>query len=136
MQAPTPASRAKWWMPPVQLIISDVPSLRAWPQTARWLWPDGMQLAAAPGTQACRAVAPIPGALDGTHSNREDSMSGRRILVTGGTSGTSAGIARAFAALGGRLVATGATDAEVSSAREAMKAFPAIDVLRLDVRNG
>lgn len=39
----------------------------------------------------------------------------RNILVTGGTSGIGAGIARAFAADGARVVATGATAAEVAA---------------------
>jgi NAD(P)-dependent dehydrogenase (short-subunit alcohol dehydrogenase family) len=40
----------------------------------------------------------------------------RHILVTGGTSGIGAGIARAFAAAGDRVTATGATAAEVAAA--------------------
>ena len=60
-------------------------------------------------------------------------MSGRTVLVTGGTSGIGAGIARAFAAAGDAVVATGATADEVAAARAA---GPGIDVRRLDVRDG
>jgi len=59
-------------------------------------------------------------------------MSPRRILVTGATSGIGAGIARAFAAAGESVVATGATDAEV----DATRATAGIDLRRLDVRDG
>ena len=59
-------------------------------------------------------------------------MSSRRVLITGATSGIGAGIARAFAALGDTVVATGATDAEVAAARGERH----IDVRQLDVRDG
>jgi len=59
-------------------------------------------------------------------------MSGRRVLVTGATSGIGAGIARAFAAAGDVVVATGATEAEVEAAR----GTPGVGVRRLDVRDG
>ena len=58
-------------------------------------------------------------------------MTSRRVLITGATSGIGAGIARAFAAAGDHVVATGATEAEVSAAR----GQPGIDVRQLDVRD-
>jgi len=58
-------------------------------------------------------------------------MTKRKVLITGATSGIGAGIARAFAAVGDAVVATGATEAEVAAAR----GQPGIDVRRLDVRD-
>lgn len=58
-------------------------------------------------------------------------MTNRKVLITGATSGIGAGIARAFAAVGDSVVATGATEAEVAAAR----GQPGIDVRRLDVRD-
>ena len=58
-------------------------------------------------------------------------MTSRRVLITGATSGIGAGIARAFAAAGDAVVATGATEAEVAAAR----GQPGIDARQLDVRD-
>jgi len=59
----------------------------------------------------------------------------RRVLVTGGTSGIGAGIARAFAAQGAEVTVTGATEAEAQRARTdpALAALHACHVL--DVRD-
>ena len=59
----------------------------------------------------------------------------RRILVSGGSSGIGAAIAHAFAAAGCRVVATGASQAEVAAVQKD-KAFAAIDLRVLDVRDG
>jgi len=59
----------------------------------------------------------------------------KQVFITGGTSGIGAAIARAFAATGARVTATGATPAEV----EAAQAWPAnhpIAFRVLDVRQG
>ncbi len=63
------------------------------------------------------------------------SDSRRSVLVSGGSSGIGAAIAHAFAAVGGRVVATGASQAEVAAAQKD-KAFHAIDLRVLDVRDG
>ena len=59
----------------------------------------------------------------------------RNVLVTGGSSGIGAGIARAFAAAGCRVIATGVSDAELAAAKRE-PAFASIDTRLLDVRDG
>jgi NAD(P)-dependent dehydrogenase (short-subunit alcohol dehydrogenase family) len=61
-------------------------------------------------------------------------MTRRRVLVTGASSGIGAGIARAFAADGARVTATGATAAEVDAAR-ARPEMQGIELALLDVRD-
>jgi len=61
------------------------------------------------------------------------SLSVRRVLVTGATSGIGLGIAQAFVAVGAQVTATGATAAEVESA---CRSFAKISFARLDVRDG
>lgn len=64
---------------------------------------------------------------------RPDLFAGRQVLVTGGTSGIGNAIARAFLSLGAGVTATGATDAEVASARSGAET---VRFERLDVRDG
>ena len=57
----------------------------------------------------------------------------RRILVTGGTSGSGEAIAAAFAGAGAEVTATGATAGEVEAARARLGAV--LELRELDVRN-
>ncbi|HZF79134.1 MAG TPA: SDR family NAD(P)-dependent oxidoreductase, partial [Rubrivivax sp.] len=59
-------------------------------------------------------------------------MTPRRIVVVGATSGIGQAIARAFAARGDTVLATGATAGEVAAAADQM---PGIDLQQLDVRD-
>lgn len=70
---------------------------------------------------------PVPGAPSAPNPGR--------VLVSGGTSGIGAAIARAFAARGDAVTATGATAAEVAAARE-RDAATGIAHAQLDVRDG
>jgi NAD(P)-dependent dehydrogenase (short-subunit alcohol dehydrogenase family) len=58
----------------------------------------------------------------------------RRVLVSGGTSGIGAAIARAFAAIGAEVSVTGASEAEAQAAR-ARADMAGIDCSELDVRD-
>lgn len=60
----------------------------------------------------------------------DSTSSPRRVLVSGGTSGIGAGIARAFMAAGDRVLVTGATEAEAQRARD-----EGLDARVLDVRD-
>ena len=65
---------------------------------------------------------------------RDDLFAGRAALVSGGTSGIGAGIADALAECGADVTVTGATEAEVNSAR-AQPTFRCRDARKLDVRD-
>jgi len=60
-------------------------------------------------------------------------FAGKHVLVTGGTSGIGAGVARAFLAESAIVTATGVSLAEIGSAAAAM---PGLRTALLDVRNG
>ena len=60
--------------------------------------------------------APTMSTVSSADSFAPNLFAGRRVLVVGGTSGIGAGIGRAFAALGGAVLVTGATSSEVDGA--------------------
>ncbi|MEN3296626.1 MAG: hypothetical protein V7642_5879 [Burkholderiales bacterium] len=61
-------------------------------------------------------------------------LGGKSVLITGGTSGIGAGIARAFASEGAKVMATGATSREVESVRDNQE-MAGIEFALLDVRD-
>ena len=63
-----------------------------------------------------------------------DFFGGRHVLVVGGTSGIRAGISAAFVAQGASVTLTGATDAEVATAR-GDSALCGAEIVALDVRD-
>eukprot|EP01037_Dinobryon_pediforme_P015301 gene15301-15443_t len=65
---------------------------------------------------------------------RQDLYAGKRILVSGASSGIGLAIAQGFAALGGTVIATGSSEAKLALARkDPLNA--AIEFVRLDVRD-
>lgn len=62
-------------------------------------------------------------------------FAGKRVLITGGTSGIGAGIARAFSAAGAQVIATGVLQQEVELAASD-DAFAGAELCVLDVRDG
>ena len=67
--------------------------------------------------------------------NIPPSSSARSVLVSGGSSGIGAAIARAFAAQGCQVVATGVSEAEVAAAQQ-QPGQAGIGHRVLDVRDG
>ena len=97
-------------------------------------------VAAALSTEGYGAVAPIParprcGARCRPAQEQDMAEARRRVLVSGGTSGIGAAIARAFAADGAEVHATGASEAEAQAAA-ARADMAGIACIALDVRDG
>jgi NAD(P)-dependent dehydrogenase (short-subunit alcohol dehydrogenase family) len=65
---------------------------------------------------------------------RPDLFAGKRVLVSGGTSGIGLGLAKAFARLGAEVIATGASQARLEAARADAEAA-SIRFAPLDVRD-
>ena len=66
-------------------------------------------------------------------------LTGRQVVVTGGSSGIGRGIALAFAQAGAEVIATGVTDAEVAAARDwaaGQDLAGSLNFRSLDVRDG
>jgi NAD(P)-dependent dehydrogenase (short-subunit alcohol dehydrogenase family) len=61
-------------------------------------------------------------------------LDGKSVLIAGGTSGIGAGIAKAFASQGARVMATGATSREIEAARD-NRDMAGIEFSLLDVRD-
>lgn len=72
---------------------------------------------------------------DFTGSFRQDLFAGRRVLVSGASSGLGLGIARGFAALGAHVTATGSSATKLSACAED-PANSGIEFVPLDVRDG
>jgi len=68
-------------------------------------------------------------------SFRNDLFAGKTILVSGGSSGVGLALARGFAALGGRVMATGTSEEKLKANREDT-ANQGVEFTRLDVRDG
>lgn len=70
-----------------------------------------------------------------TDSFRDDLFAGKKILVSGGSSGVGLALARGFAALGGDVVATGTSEKKLKANRND-PANHGIEFFGLDVRDG